>query len=218
MRTSLAPGNFFKAARTSATTGAHALAAAVRSLPWCVRNSISASNSRGTSASSPSSCPPVNLANTSRVANATPGLTSTAGSSGNSRGGDNNSPTPRMMRGRGSRHTGTSAPTERAASSRRGSSKVMPLARARSRTAAAASAEPPPRPAATGTFFSSRNWPPFSPVIRCRKAPSALSTRLSATAPLLPAKGPLTSSLSSAPGRNVSTSATSAKATRLSRS
>ena len=160
----------------------------------------------------------MNLANTSRVASATPGLTSTAGSAGNSSGGDSNSPTPRMMRGRGSRHTGTSAPTARAAAGRRGSSKGMSLARAMSRRAAAASAEPPPRPAATGTFFSSRNRPPVSPAIRCRNALSALSTRLSATAPLLFAKGPLTSSLSSTPGCNDSTSATSAKATRLSRS
>ena len=49
------------------------------------------------------------------VASATPGLTSTAGSGGSDSGADSTSPMPRMMRGRGSRQTGTSAPVARAA-------------------------------------------------------------------------------------------------------
>ena len=56
------------------------------------------------------------------------------------------SPIPRIKRGRGSRHTGTSAPVARAACMRRGSSSAMRFARASSRNAAAASAEPPPKP------------------------------------------------------------------------
>ena len=133
MRTSLAPDNSFKAASTSAMTGAQAIAAAVRSLPCRLSHSISALNSPGTSARPIPPCPPANLAKTSRVANGTPGLTSTVGSAGKSSGTDNTSPTPRMTRGRGSRHTGTSAPTARAAAIKRGSSNVTALARAMSR-------------------------------------------------------------------------------------
>ena len=49
-------------------------------------------------------------ANTSLVATATPGLTSTAGNRGRSSGSESISPIPRMKRGRTSRQTGTSAP------------------------------------------------------------------------------------------------------------
>ena len=50
-----------------------------------------------------------------------PGLTSTACSGGSTSGSDNNSPVPRMMRARGSRQTGTSAPMAQAAACSRGS-------------------------------------------------------------------------------------------------
>ena len=49
-------------------------------------------------------------ANTSLVGTATPGLTSTAGNSGSVIGSERISPMPRIMRARGSRQTGTSAP------------------------------------------------------------------------------------------------------------
>ena len=68
---------------------------------------------------------------------------------------------PRITRGRGSRHTGTSAPAARAASISRGSSPPMRFARASRRNAAAASAEPPPSPAATGRRFDSVKRPSF---------------------------------------------------------
>ena len=53
----------------------------------------------------------------------TPGLASTAGSGGRPSAGPSFSPRPAMRRARGSRQTGTSAPTARAAANRRGSSR-----------------------------------------------------------------------------------------------
>ena len=63
------------------------------------------------------------------VATATPGLTSTANSRAN-RADQRISPTPRMKRGRRSRHAGTSAPVERTACMGRASSGARPFARA----------------------------------------------------------------------------------------
>ena len=90
---------------------------------------------------------------------------------------------PRIRRGRGSRQTGTSAPTPRAALSKRGSSSGRRLARASSRSAAAASDEPPPRPAATGRRLSSVKRPSLRSGICAASARAALSTRLSSSAP-----------------------------------
>ena len=195
MRASRTPGTARKRASTSAMTGTQAIAPCVRSFPCCARNAIIASWSRGTSAILfllPGALK--NLANTSRVAKGTPGLTSTAGNGGRSSGGDSRSPTPRMMRGRDARHTGTSAPSSSAAAVNRGSSSASPFTRARRRNAAAASAEPPPMPAATGIFFSSRKYPAVRPSIRWRRPATALSTRLSAVDPLGSANGPEMSS------------------------
>ena len=157
-------------------------------------------------------------ANTSLVETATPGLTSTANSRGRSSGADRTSPMPRIRRGFGSRHTGTSAPVACAACIRRGSSSATPLARARRRKAAAASAEPPPNPAATGKRFESAKPPRVRPAIRPASARAALSTRLSALSPAACAVGPLTASVKAPPGAKVKASPTPAKATRLSSS
>ena len=54
--------------------------------------------------------------NTAGVATGTRGLTSTAKRGGKRKAGPSSSPAPRIMRARGSRQTGTSAPVRRAAS------------------------------------------------------------------------------------------------------
>ena len=157
-------------------------------------------------------------ANTSLVATATPGLTSSANSRGSSSGAERMSPTPRIRRARGSRHTGTSAPVARAACVRRGSSGAMRFARANSRKAAAASAEPPPSPAETGRRFDSVKRPSLRPSTRSASERAALSTRLSATSPAAAAVGPLTASAKAPPGAKDNASPTPANATRLSMS
>ena len=159
-----------------------------------------------------------NAANTALVGTATPGLTSTAGSRGSSSGSERISPIPRIRRGRGSRHTGTSAPVARAARMRRGSSSAMRFARASSRNAAAASAEPPPSPAATGKRFDRTKRPSLSPSTCWASARAALSTRLSAMSPAACAVGPRTVSVRSRPGVNINASPRRAKTTRLSMS
>jgi octaprenyl-diphosphate synthase len=120
MRAILHPTLLRKTARTSAITGASAIAGRSRSLVCASRNSNSASRVGG----DPSAANPAfgdgadavaQPANTSLVATATPGLTSTAASVGKVRGSERMSPIPRMIRGRESRHTGTSAPAARAA-------------------------------------------------------------------------------------------------------
>ena len=125
---------------------------------------------------------------------------------------------PRIMRGRGSRHTGTSAPVTRAASISLGSSSAMRLARASSRNAAAASDEPPPTPAATGSRFVRTKRPSLRPSTRSASARAAFSTRLSSIDPDAAAVGPLTVSASARAGVKVSVSPTPANTTRLSMS
>lgn len=91
--------------------------------------------------------------NTSAVATATPGLTSTRPHVGILGAGSSRSPTPPMRLGRPARQTGTSAPNVSAIPGKSGGASFHSLHS--SRRAAAASAEPPPMPDATGRFFSS---------------------------------------------------------------
>ena len=225
MRASRQPGSAAIAASTSAIGGAIASAGASRSLPALPSQASSASGSRGTVTGGPSvSCPASrpcpgtkpSARNTGAVATAMPGCTISRPSRGRSSGDDKMSPMPRMMRGRGSRQTGMSAPVTRAASRSRGSSSERPLAAAMNRSAAAASADPPPSPAPAGSCLSSAKRPSLSPSIRSAAARTARNTRLSASGPESDAVGPVTVRPSGAPGQNVSSSPNGAKATRLS--
>ncbi len=219
MRATRHAGSPLSSARTSAITGASLIAELSRSLlelanaarsvamdatleapAWCDADAAS-----GRSAPK-----------TSFVATATPGLTRIAGSRGRSSGAERISPMPRIRRGRGSRQTGTSAPVAHAACMRRGSSLAIPFARAMSRSAAAASLDPPPKPAATGRRFERAKRPSLRPSICAARACAALSTRLSRTPPDAGPVGPLTLNERAGPGVRRKTSATAAKATRLS--
>ena len=223
MRARLQPASARSAASTSAITGASAMAGASRSFACVARSCTSTSRfsslaitamSRATGGAAGA----VQRANTALVVSATPGLTSTAGSAGSGSGGDSTSPVPRMICGRGSRQTGTSAPVERAAAKRARCSGARPLALARRRSAAAASADPPPMPAATGSTLSRWNAPNPTAGSSAASAVAALSTRLAAPSPACAAFGPRTVSESSPPRTKLSRSPKSANTTRLSRS
>src|SRR5262245_5625015 len=217
MRASRQPGSLRSTARTFAIAGSSSIAGSSRSLRPQAISSSSSALCRGHMAGLVCVAgAAASIANTSVVATAMPRLTSTANSRGNSSGLERISPVPRMTRGRGSRHTGTSAPVARAACARRASSGARRFARASSRKAAAASAEPPPSPAATGKRFESAKRPSLRASTRSASARAALSTRLSATSPAAAAVGPATLSAKASPGVKVKASATSAKATRLS--
>src|SRR5262245_41158604 len=217
MRASRQPGSLRSTARTFAITGSSSIAGSSRSLRPRAISSSSSALCRGHMAGLVCVAgAAASIANTSLVATAMPGLTSTANSRGNSSGSERISPVPRMNRGRGSRHTGTSAPVARAACARRASSGARRFARASSRKAAAASAEPPPSPAATGKRFESAKRPSLRASTRSASARAALSTRLSATSPAAAAVGPATLSAKASPGVKVKASPTPAKATRLS--
>ena len=108
----------------------------------------------GASSEAPGARP--SAANTAGVATATPGWRARRPAAASASAGPSRSPRPAIGRARGSRQTGTSAPTAAAAANRRSSSGARPLAAASARNAAAASLEPPPRPAATGRAL--RKW------------------------------------------------------------
>ena len=99
-------------------------------------------------------------------------------SGGNASGADKISPIPRMIRGRGSRQTGTSAPVARAAAATRSSFVGRSFKRASSRNAAAASDDPPPMPAATGSRLVRWKCPARRLLVCACNARAALSTRL----------------------------------------
>ena len=152
------------------------------------------------------------------VGTATRGLTSTAGNCGRASGLESNSPMPRMMRGRGSRQTGTSAPVFCAALITRASPGARSLARARQRNAAAASDDPPPIPAATGNVFHKSKCPAARSGTSACSALAARRTRLSASSPASVAVGPDIEIERSSPGVKRSRSRGRANTTRLSSS
>ena len=219
MRATRHAGSPLSSARTSATTGASLIAELSRSFLDLANAARSVSTEAILEAPTwfdEDNAASRSAAKTSFVATATPGLTRIAGSRGRSRGAERISPMPRIRRGRGSRQTGTSAPVARAACVRRGSSPAILLARAMSRSAAAASLDPPPKPAATGRRFERAKRPSLRPSICAARACAALSTRLSRTPPDAGPVGPLTLNERVGPGVRLKTSATAAKATRLS--
>ena len=159
MRASLHPRAAISTFSTWPTTGASTQAASSMSLRDLFRSRISPSNLKSSNAGwapKPKFSPRFKpmRAKTSRVAKATPGLTSTAKSGGKFSAGPRSSPVPRIILARGSRQTGTSAPMLRAAAITRASSGAILFLAASSRKAAAASEEPPPMPAATGNRLS----------------------------------------------------------------
>ena len=88
---------------------------------------------------------------------------------------------PRIRRGRGSTHTGTSAPSRRATLMSRGIGKVEAVdPRQETQRRRRIRREPPPKPAATGRRLSQREAPELrDPGIAAASAVAALNTRLS---------------------------------------
>ena len=222
MRAREQPGRARISASTAPMRGCSEIAAGSRSLPCSASHAISADASAlpGKAVTGKSTgCfgfMASKAANTSLVAVVMPGLTSTAFSAGRASGSERISPVPRMIRARGSRQTGTSAPTARAAARNRASPGVISLSRASSRNAAAASDEPPPNPAAAGRFFVSSKCPDLRAGMPRASAFVALMTRLSSTGPDCTTNGPSIDSVGASPSVRRNASHSPAKTTRLS--
>ena len=218
MRARRHPGVAASAARTSAIKGASASAGGSRSLPAAANVSTRSSTFSQPSAGSDAVVEygPVRLRKTAGVETASPGLTSTSPSAGNTGAGVTLTPISDMIDASRSRHTGTSAPRSFAMVSSTSAPRSIAQTRDSRRKVAAESADPPPRPEATGKFFSSTIRPEgFMPAWKASER-AARRTRFSESSPNSAANGPVTERVRLSACSTLTQSPTLAKTTRLS--